>query len=123
VADPGSWLAAAVSLIPASWQEEHRGATALPIPVPGQPGEAIGDSRRHALIVGIDDYADPSVPDLSCAVADATAIAGRLATDWGFREDEIRLLLGAAATKAAIEEALQDWAVDSRRVGDPPQNS
>ena len=34
-----------------------------------------GYARRHALVVGIDDYQDPAYPDLGCAVADARAVA------------------------------------------------
>ena len=32
--------------------------------------------KRHALFVGVDKYADGHIPNLSCAVSDATDLHG-----------------------------------------------
>ncbi len=72
--------------------------------------------RRHALVVGIDAYADAAFPDLTYAVADARAVAKLLVESYGFAPDDVRLLLDSGATRAALERALEDWACDRGRV-------
>jgi hypothetical protein len=57
-----------------------------------------------ALIIGINEYADPKIPDLDNAVNDATKIAGLLKTKYGF---QFQMLLNERATKKAIYKALR----------------
>ncbi len=113
-------LLAAVALIAA--QQGHvavppsqRGAPASAVPT----DTALGDYRqRHALIIGIDEYADPGFPRLFHAAADAKSVAKVLIEDLDFDRDHVRLLLNRDATRDAVHEALQDWACDKTRVGD-----
>jgi hypothetical protein len=61
-------------------------------------------TASHAVVVGIDDYADPSFQPLGEAEADARAVAKVLAAKpYSF---SVRTLLGAKATKAAVLRAL-----------------
>jgi hypothetical protein len=53
----------------------------------------------RALIIGINDYNDPKIPDLETAVNDANAMAKLLRERYGF---QIELLLDHKATKEAI---------------------
>ncbi len=85
---------------------------------------AIDDDRldetyhaRHAIVIGIDEYENPGIPDLSYAVADARAIAKMLHDTLGFEEENILVKLNGEATKRNIEAALQDWASDPMRIG------
>ena len=77
--------------------------------------------RRHALVIGIDSYGDPTFPDLGCAVADAEAVAKILIEKYGFAKDDVRLLLNEDATKRALESALEEWACDPDRVSKEDQ--
>jgi formylglycine-generating enzyme required for sulfatase activity len=74
--------------------------------------------RRHALVVGIDTYEDPRYPDLAYAAADARAVAGLLVERYGFRPEDVRLILDQDATRAALAEALDEWICDRARVGE-----
>lgn len=58
-----------------------------------------------ALIIGINDYKDPDIPDLETAVNDANAIADLLSERYGF---EVELLLDSKATREAIYRALRN---------------
>ena len=70
---------------------------------------AIGDSpERHAVVIGINDYADARIPDLKYAESDAKAVHKTL-TDPNvgkFPKKNVKLLLGKAATPSAIKAAL-----------------
>ncbi len=64
--------------------------------------------ERHAVVIGINDYADPSIPDLRFAESDARAVYATL-TDPAvgrFRKDHVTLLLGKDVTPSAIKAAL-----------------
>ena len=64
--------------------------------------------QRYAVIVGINDYADPAIPDLKFAESDAKAVYGTL-TDPAigkFPRENVTLILGAKATPSAIKAAL-----------------
>jgi len=74
--------------------------------------------RRHALVIGIDEYEDAAYPDLGYAVADARAVAKILIESYGFESEDVRLIVNEDATKIALEEALEDWACDPGRVGE-----
>ena len=52
--------------------DETRGVSLVPV---SSEQEQRGYARRHALVIGIDEYDDPGYPDLGYAVADAQAIA------------------------------------------------
>ena len=63
---------------------------------------------RHAVIVGINDYADAAIPDLKYAESDAKAVYDTLtdAKIGRFPKDNVTLLLGAQATNDNIKAAL-----------------
>ncbi len=67
-------------------------------------------TRLHALIIGIDQYAN--YPRLRCAVNDAKAIAGLLRELYGFPRANVRELYDADATREGILKAI----ADSRRL-------
>lgn len=56
--------------------------------------------RFTAVVIGIDDYADPNIPDLRTAADDAEAMAQTLTELYGFRN--IRLLRNREATRGNI---------------------
>lgn len=62
--------------------------------------------RVVTLCIGINDYASPKMKDLSFAEPDATALAERLRTRYGY---ETVLLLGKDATRAAIGMKLREY--------------
>ena len=57
-----------------------------------------------ALIIGINDYQDPEIPNLATAVHDATIMADLLRNQYGF---QVQLLLDQKATRKAIYLALR----------------
>ncbi len=64
--------------------------------------------QRHAVIIGINDYADQAIPDLKYAESDAKAVYDTL-TDPAigkFPKDNVTLLLGKDATPSVIKAAL-----------------
>lgn len=67
-------------------------------------------TARHAVIVGIDQYTDPSIRDLSFAAADARAIYDVLTdkTLGRFEEKNVELLINEDATYFGIKEAIVD---------------
>ena len=65
--------------------------------------------KRHALFVGVDEYADGHIPNLSCAVSDATDLHGFFKFGAGY--DDVRLLQNPAGKKevlAAVRELTAD---------------
>lgn len=64
----------------------------------------------HALLIGIDAYRKAS--PLSYAVSDATAVAESLKTNFGFSDDNVRLLTDESASRDAILEAFLAFALD-----------
>ena len=65
----------------------------------------------RALIIGINDYQDPNIPDLETPVNDAQAMAKLLRDRYGF---QIELLLDRKATKEAIFRALRKLASSAK---------
>jgi hypothetical protein len=61
-----------------------------------------------AVIAGVSDYADPSIPDLSYCDDDANDIYSRLLSYDNWKASNMRLLIDSAATKANIHNAI-DW--------------
>jgi len=67
-----------------------------------------GPPQRHAVIVGINAYADARIPDLKYAESDARAVYATL-TDpkiGRFPKENVTLILGKQATPSAIKAAL-----------------
>lgn len=71
------------------------------------------DAAVHAVVIGIDDYADPSVSDLEGAVNDAEDLAGALSR----RGAEVTKLLDGDATRSAVVSAVRR-AIAASRPGD-----
>jgi Caspase domain len=65
----------------------------------------------RALIIGINDYKDPKIPDLHTAVSDAKDMADLLIKHYGF---QVNLLLNQDATKEAIYRALRNLASSTK---------
>jgi Caspase domain len=65
----------------------------------------------RALIIGINDYKDPKIPDLKTAENDAKDMAELLSDSYGF---QVQLLLGRKATKEAIYRALRNLATSTK---------
>jgi uncharacterized caspase-like protein len=94
-------------LVPISIQGSSRGIAVIS-DLSHQSGK-LGAYR--ALIVGINDYKDPKIPDLETAVNDANAMAELLRKRYGF---QVELLLDRKATKEAIYRALRDLASSTK---------
>ena len=82
-----------------------------------EPEAELGYRRRHALVVGIDEYQDPAYPDLGYAVADARAVAKILVEEFGFEEGDIKLLLNEDAKQYTLNRALEEWSCEPNRIG------
>ena len=64
-----------------------------------------------ALIIGINDYEGPKIPDLETAINDATGVAKVLKEKYGFK---VKLLLDRKATKGAIYRELRNLTVSTK---------
>jgi len=64
----------------------------------------------RALIIGINDYKDPNIPDLETAVNDANAMANLLSERYGF---EVTLLLDRNATRESMYRNLRNLALST----------
>jgi hypothetical protein len=76
-------------------------------PTPSQSSE----SRKFAVIIGIDKYKSPDIESLSVAGVDAKSIY-QIITDpkgGGFPVENVKLLLNDQATKEGITKALGEW--------------
>jgi len=69
----------------------------------------LGEYR--ALVIGINDYKDPKIPDLETAVNDAQAMATLLRERYGF---QVELLLDRKATRKAIYQGLRNLALSTK---------
>jgi len=65
----------------------------------------------RALVIGINDYKDPKIPDLETALNDAQAITVLLRERYGFK---VNLLLNQKATKKTIYRALRKLAESTK---------
>ena len=73
-----------------------------------------------ALIIGINNYESPSIPNLVGAVPDADAVRDYLEKDLGVPSSQIRNLRDSGATRAAIVDAIQAFSrIDEIKDGDP----
>jgi uncharacterized caspase-like protein len=73
-----------------------------------------GGAGRRALLVGINGYLAPEVPNPRGAVADVDALANVLKERWGFAD--IQVLTDTAATRSAILEGFERLARRSRHM-------
>lgn len=92
----------------------------LPLLLALGPAERVAPSH-FAVLVGISDYIhfdDVEGGDLPGAEHDARAMRDVLVSRWGFPEENVRMLLNGAATRAAIEESLTSWLPARVRQGD-----
>lgn len=69
----------------------------------------------YALLIGINHYASPTVPDLAGSVNDVEAMAELLAARFGLPRTQIRLLTDTAATVAAVRAAFQEHLIAPAR--------
>ena len=81
---------------------------------PRAQGERAGAAAptQWALVVGVSDYTnfeDVEGGDLPGAENDARAMRDVLIARWGFAPENVRLLVNAGATRAAIEEGINGW--------------
>ncbi len=118
------WLKLAILsllLMPTLGQAQEEGPAAergvAPIKDDDPSTSSLGYSARHALIIGIDQYADPGFPDLGHAAADAKGIAKLLVDHLYFDEDRVRLILNQDATQQNIHRELEDWACNPDTIG------
>lgn len=77
----------------------HGGAT----PTPG------ASTERWAVVIGIDQYRDPSIAQLQYGVADAKVFYEFLISKGGVKRSNARLLLNKDATQVNIRRALGDF--------------
>jgi hypothetical protein len=70
--------------------------------------------NRYAVIIGINEYKDPTIPDLRFARKDAEAIYNFLIdpTAGGFPRENVLLLLDDQATFMGMRYALREWLVE-----------
>lgn len=76
-------------------------------------------AEDRALIIGVDQYPQwPERSQLTGAVNDARVMA-RVARDvWGFKPEQIKLLLNEDGTASGILGAIESWLIDGTREGD-----
>jgi len=69
----------------------------------------------HALLIGIDDYRSPRVPDLGGCVNDVEAMKQLLTDVFGFDADHIHALTNDQATHQAIKAAFRHHLIEPAR--------
>ncbi len=79
------------------------------------PSQAI---TRRALVVAIDEYADPAVRPLHGSVNDGNAVVDLLKRQLGFVDKEILYLKNSGATRRAILDGMDNWLVAGTKPGD-----
>ncbi|HNB31966.1 MAG TPA: tetratricopeptide repeat protein, partial [Saprospiraceae bacterium] len=94
---------------------QQKGAT----PISNVNGQQSVAKNTFAVVVGISDYQDPSIPDLRFADKDAEAFANFLRSPSGgsLDGDHLKLLLNKDATVAQFAIAL-DWLIENAKEGD-----
>lgn len=79
------------------------------------------EPEKFALIVGINDYinyGDEPGGDLLGPRNDATAMRDVLVGRWGFKPDNVKMLLDRTATRDGIRQGLSQWVGSRARPGD-----
>jgi hypothetical protein len=77
--------------------------------VKGHPWAA-PPSKRHALLIGINDYSSKDLPDLRGAVNDVRLLKRLLMTTYGFSEQDITVVADSEATREGILRELEKLA-------------
>lgn len=96
-------------------------AVSAALPLPAFAPQAQTAPTHWALLIGVSDYvhfADVEGGDLPGAEHDARRVRDVLVMRGFVPEANIRMLLNHEATRAAIEEAITGWLVQSARPGD-----
>ena len=70
---------------------------------------------RKALLVGINEYADPDIPDLAGSVNDVCLMRRVLVEVMGYKDSDISILTNSDATRAAIITELSLFEVGSKK--------
>jgi uncharacterized caspase-like protein len=79
--------------------------------------ERIGD--KWAVVVGVGNFADPTVPRLRYSKKDASDMTNFLVQNAGFKPDHIKSLLDATATKANLLDCISgSWLPKVSKPGD-----
>ena len=77
-------------------------------------------TRLFALIIGINEYESPNIPNLMGAVPDADAVRDYLQKHLGVPSSQIRNLRNSEATRAAIIDGIEAFSLnDEIKMGDP----
>ena len=77
-------------------------------------------SRLFALIIGINEYESPSIPNLLGAVPDADAVRDYLQKHLGVPSSQIRNLRDRGATRTAIIDGMEAFSLNEEiKEGDP----
>jgi secreted trypsin-like serine protease len=71
----------------------------------------------RALLVGIDEYADPSLNLVGGSVNDVQNVADLLTRHLGFDADQVRTLTNQQATRDNILQAIEDWLIEQSSPG------
>lgn len=69
-------------------------------------------SRRFAILIGINQYADSRFDTLQRAVNDARSVRNLLVDEFGYQSEAVLLLENQSATKKRIEAAVTKWLQD-----------
>lgn len=77
---------------------------------------SVNCAADRALVIGINQYA--AVPGLFGSVNDARNFAAFVQTQWGFANEDVRVLVDSQATAAAIRENFRTWLIEGTRAGD-----
>ncbi len=67
---------------------------------------------QHALVVGVDNYLDPGLPDLQYAVSDADAVASMLINRYRFPAENVTVLKNESATRTRILKEMERFVSD-----------
>jgi hypothetical protein len=73
-----------------------------------------GQQRPRALLVGIDRYYSDEIPKPRGAVADIKALASVLKQRWGYRDEDLTILIDEAATRHSILDGFHKIVQESR---------
>src|SRR5688572_1753837 len=72
-------------------------------------------SPMYALLIGIDQYAHPHIPDLGGCVNDVNAMEQLLRDKFNVAEENIKKLTNEQATCQAIKEAFRTELIDKAK--------
>ena len=74
-------------------------------------------AENWALLVGIDDYKVIN-PDLRFCESDAERMKNAIIKYADFKPENIKMLLGAKATKTGVKRAVKEWLIENAKPGD-----